>query len=56
MVIVPTARIPSAVIAGPPDYHMHLGEGVAEAEDDGLPRYDGRPEDPHMALLVEACS
>lgn len=56
MVIVPTARISSASIVGRPDYHMHLGEGITEAEDDGLPKYQGHPEDRHMALLVEGCS
>ena len=56
MVIIPVSRVSSNANVGKPDYHMHLDEGTTDPEDDGLPRYGGNPEDPHMALLVEGCS
>ncbi|MEM7016688.1 MAG: GFA family protein [Pseudomonadota bacterium] len=56
MVIVPTRHISSEVSIGAPDYHMHLEEGIVKPENDGLPHYNGNPEDPHMALLIEGCS
>ena len=56
MAIVPTARISADVQIGKPDYHMHLQHGTTKPENDGLPRYQGNPEDPHMAALIEGCS
>ena len=56
MAIVPTARMSADAPERSPDYHMHLGEGTTSPAEDGLPRYNGNPEDPHMAALIEGCS
>ncbi len=56
MVIVPTVRISPNAEIGAPNYHMHLVDRTSAPADDGLPRYPGHPEDPHMAALVAGCS
>ena len=56
MAIVPTLRISTESKFKVPDYHMHLQEGVSIPEEDGLPKYQGNPEDPYMARLVQKCS
>lgn len=56
MVIVPTTRMSAAASVGDPDYHMHLVHRTAEPADDGLPRFQGNPEDPYMAALIKGCS
>ena len=53
MVIVPTSRMSDMAELGDPDYHMHLEHGTTEPPADGLPRFQGHPEDPYMAALVE---
>lgn len=56
MVIVPTERICSTLEIPSPQYHMHVGEGIAAPANDGLPRYDANPEGAHMDELVQGCS
>lgn len=56
MVIVPTSRMSDMAELGDPDYHMHLEHGTTEPPADGLPRFQGNPEDPYMAALVEGCA
>jgi hypothetical protein len=56
MVIVPTVCISADANIHKPDYHMHLAEGITKPDTDGLPQYQGNPEDPHMAALIEGCA
>lgn len=56
MAIVPTARMSSGGQLRDPDYHMHLRDATVNPDDDGLPRYQADPEDPHMAALIGGCS
>jgi hypothetical protein len=56
MALLPAARISAQVMKRNPDYHMHLEQSLIEPPDDGLPRFQGNPEDPYMATLIEGCS
>lgn len=56
MVIVSAPRMSAQAMVGKPDYHMHLQHRIIEPADDGLPRFQGNPEDPYMAALIAGCS
>ncbi len=56
MALLPRDRISSQRTLGEPDYHMHLEQKITEPPKDGLPRFQGNPEDPYMAELIEKCA